>query len=28
VNTLDTEKVLVELQEQGHEVDKIWLITN
>lgn len=28
VNTLDSEKVLVELQEQGYEEDKIWLITN
>ena len=28
VNTLDTEKVLVELQEQGHPLDRIWLITN
>jgi pyrimidine operon attenuation protein/uracil phosphoribosyltransferase len=27
VNTLPTEKVLVEWQEQGHEADKIWLIT-
>lgn len=28
VNTLDTEKVLVELKEQGYEADRIWLITN
>jgi len=28
VNTLDTEKVLVELYEKGHEADKIWLITD
>ena len=28
VNTLDTEKVLVELQEQGHPLDRIWLITD
>ncbi|MEA5458654.1 bifunctional pyr operon transcriptional regulator/uracil phosphoribosyltransferase PyrR [Arcicella sp. LKC2W] len=28
VNTLDSEKVLVELKEQGYEEDKIWLITN
>ena len=28
VNTLDSEKVLVELKEQGYETDKIWLITN
>jgi pyrimidine operon attenuation protein/uracil phosphoribosyltransferase len=27
VNTLPTEKVLVEWQEQGHDADKIWLIT-
>ena len=27
VNTLPTEKVLVEWNEQGHEADKIWLIT-
>ena len=27
VNTLPTEKVLVEWTEQGHEKDKIWLIT-
>jgi pyrimidine operon attenuation protein/uracil phosphoribosyltransferase len=27
VNTLSTEKVLVEWTEQGHETDKIWLIT-
>jgi pyrimidine operon attenuation protein / uracil phosphoribosyltransferase len=27
VNTLDTEKVLVEWKEQGHDEDKIWLIT-
>jgi pyrimidine operon attenuation protein/uracil phosphoribosyltransferase len=27
VNTLPTEKVLVEWQEQDHEADKIWLIT-
>lgn len=27
VNTLPTEKVLVEWTEQGHEADKIWLIT-
>ena len=27
VNTLTTEKVLVEWTEQGHEADKIWLIT-
>jgi pyrimidine operon attenuation protein/uracil phosphoribosyltransferase len=27
VNTLPTEKVLVEWKEQGHEADKIWLIT-
>ena len=27
VNTLPTEKVLVEWTEQGHETDKIWLIT-
>ena len=27
VNTLATEKVLVEWTEQGHETDKIWLIT-
>ena len=27
VNTLSTEKVLVEWKEQGHETDKIWLIT-
>jgi pyrimidine operon attenuation protein / uracil phosphoribosyltransferase len=26
VNTLDTQRVLVEWQEQGHEADKIWLI--
>lgn len=28
VNTLETEKVLVEWKEQGHKEDKIWLITN
>jgi pyrimidine operon attenuation protein / uracil phosphoribosyltransferase len=28
VNTLDTEKVLVEFQEQGHPLDRIWLIMN
>jgi len=27
VNTLSTEKVLVEWTEQGHQTDKIWLIT-
>jgi pyrimidine operon attenuation protein/uracil phosphoribosyltransferase len=27
VNTIDTEKVLVEWKEQGHEADRIWLIT-
>lgn len=27
VNTLATEKVLVEWTEQGHETDKIWLMT-
>jgi pyrimidine operon attenuation protein/uracil phosphoribosyltransferase len=27
VNTLPTEKVLVEWKEQGNEADKIWLIT-
>ena len=27
VNTLPTEQVLVEWTEQGHEADKIWLIT-
>jgi pyrimidine operon attenuation protein/uracil phosphoribosyltransferase len=27
VNTLATEKVLVEWTEQGHEMDKIWLMT-
>ncbi len=27
VNTIATEKVLVEWQEQGHESDRIWLIT-
>lgn len=27
VNTLNTEKVLVEWKEQGHKKDKIWLIT-
>jgi pyrimidine operon attenuation protein/uracil phosphoribosyltransferase len=26
VNTLPTEKVLVEWTEQGHEADRIWLI--
>jgi pyrimidine operon attenuation protein / uracil phosphoribosyltransferase len=26
VNTLETQKVLVEWQEQGHETDNIWLI--
>lgn len=26
VNTLDTQKVLVELKEQGHDKDQIWLI--
>ena len=28
VNTLPTEKVLVEWKEQGNEADKIWLITH
>ncbi|MHA8052489.1 bifunctional pyr operon transcriptional regulator/uracil phosphoribosyltransferase PyrR [Aquirufa sp. OSTEICH-129A] len=28
VNTLSTEKVLVEWTEQGHDADKIWLITH
>ena len=27
VNTIDTEKVLVEWKEKGHEADNIWLIT-
>ncbi|HRJ31776.1 MAG TPA: bifunctional pyr operon transcriptional regulator/uracil phosphoribosyltransferase PyrR, partial [Cyclobacteriaceae bacterium] len=28
VNTLSTQKVLVELEAQGHEQNKIWLINN
>jgi pyrimidine operon attenuation protein/uracil phosphoribosyltransferase len=28
VNTMPTEKVLVEWKEQGFKSDKIWLITN
>ena len=28
VNCLESEKVLVELKEQGKEKDNIWLITN
>jgi pyrimidine operon attenuation protein / uracil phosphoribosyltransferase len=26
VNTLDTQRVLVEWKEQGHEADRIWIV--
>jgi pyrimidine operon attenuation protein/uracil phosphoribosyltransferase len=28
VHTLDTQRVLVELEAQGHKQNKIWLINN